>query len=213
MAEIREQSRVSHDVNRAQLSAQIKTRALASGFDKVGIVRVDALLPEQAHLKKWLDRGYYGEMSWMTRAPEQRTDPREVFPEAKSVIAVALNYYTPHQHEVSTTRVSVWDQDASLNGKISRYAWGDDYHEIIGEKLRALLEWITAQWPEAKGKVCVDIQPLMDKAWAARAGLGWIGKHTNLITRDYGSWVFLGELLLNLELAFDREEIADQCGS
>jgi len=184
------------------MSAQIRTQALDLGFDKVGIVRVDALLSEQAHLKDWLRRGYQGEMTWMVRAPEQRTDPREVFPEAKSVISVALNYYTPHQHA-----------DNSGAGKVSRYAWGNDYHEILGERLRALLEWITKQCPEAKGKVCVDIQPMMDKAWAGRAGLGWIGKHTNLITREFGSWVFLGELLLNLELEYDDEQVADQCGS
>jgi len=98
-------------------------------------------------------------------------------------------------------------------GKVSRYAWGDDYHEVVGEKLRALLTWTKQQWPEAEGKVCVDIQPMMDKAWAVRAGLGWMGKHTNLITHEYGSWVFIGELLLNLELEYADEEIADQCGS
>jgi epoxyqueuosine reductase len=98
-------------------------------------------------------------------------------------------------------------------GKVSRYAWGDDYHDVVGNKLRQLLSWINGQWPDAEGKVCVDIQPAMDKAWAARAGLGWIGKHTNLITEDYGSWVFIGELLLNLELDYDEQEVADQCGS
>jgi len=100
-----------------------------------------------------------------------------------------------------------------MTGKVSRYAWGDDYHDVVGDKLRSLLNWIKDQWPETEGKVCVDIQPMMDKAWAVRAGLGWIGKHTNLITEEYGSWVFIGELLLNLELEYDEIEIADQCGS
>jgi epoxyqueuosine reductase len=113
-----------------------------------------------------------------------------------------LNYYTPRQHD-----------GASDTGKVSRYAWGDDYHEIVGDRLRELLSWIKTQWPAAEGKVCVDIQPVMDKVWAARAGLGWIGKHTNLITNEFGSWVFIGELLLNLELDPDEIEIADQCGS
>jgi epoxyqueuosine reductase len=98
-------------------------------------------------------------------------------------------------------------------GKVSRYAWGDDYHEVVGEKLRELLSWIRFEWPEADGKVCVDIQPVMDKAWAQRAGLGWIGKHTNLITNEFGSWVFIGELLLNLDLETAETETADQCGS
>jgi epoxyqueuosine reductase len=139
-------------------------------------------------------------MNWMTRDPGQRTDPRKLFSETRSVVVVALNYYTPHQHSDNP-------------GKVSRYAWGDDYHEVLADKLRELLSWTKTNWPEAEGKVCVDIQPTMDKAWAARAGLGWMGKHTNLITEEYGSWVFIGELLLNLELEYADEEVADQCGS
>jgi epoxyqueuosine reductase len=184
------------------MSARVKTRALELGFHKVGIVRAESLMPERERLEEWLRRGLHGEMGWMARDPEQRADPRKLFPEARSVIVVAINYYTSLQHS-----------DTRATGKVSRYAWGDDYHEVVGEKLRELLHWTKREWPEAEGKVCVDIQPLMDKAWAARAGLGWIGKHTNLITREFGSWVFLGELLLNLELEYDREEIADQCGS
>ena len=141
-------------------------------------------------------------MSWMARDPEQRADPRKIFPEARSVVVGAVNYYTPHSHS-----------DNPVTGKVSRYAWGDDYHEVVSDKLLELLSWLKEQWPEAEGKACVDIQPTMDKAWATRAGLGWIGKHTNLITQEYGSWIFIGELLLNLELEYDREEIADQCGS
>jgi epoxyqueuosine reductase len=186
----------------AGLSAQIKAQALSLGFQKIGIAPAAALSSEEARLQEWLQRGYHGEMSWMARDPEQRTDPRKLFPTARSVIVVALNYQTPHEHA-----------DDPATGKISRYAWGDDYHELVGDKLRELLKWIKRQWPEAEGKVCVDIQPMMDKAWAARAGLGWIGKHTNLITNEFGSWVFIGELLLNLELSYDTVEIADQCGA
>lgn len=160
------------------------------------------LCVERERLEEWLRRGYHGEMNWMARDPGQRTDPRKIFPEARSVIVVALNYYTSHQYS-----------DSQASGKISRYAWGDDYHEVVGAKLRELLRWIKEQWPEADGKVCVDIQPTMDKAWAVRAGLGWLGKHTNLITQEYGSWVFIGELLLNLELEYEEKEVADQCGS
>jgi len=196
------QSNVSGRKNRTAMSAQIKKRALDIGFDKVGIVGPECLKPERQRLEEWLRRGFHGEMTWMARDPEQRANPLKVFPEAKSVVVVALNYYTAHAH-----------QDDSDTGKISRYAWGDDYHEIVGDKLHALLKWIKTEWPDTDGKVCVDIQPMMDKAWAARAGLGWIGKHTNLITNNYGSWVFIGELLLNLELEHDEQEIADQCGS
>jgi len=184
------------------LTARIKERAFELGFHKVGIVPAAALAEERMHLEEWLRRGYHGEMRWMERDPAQRSDPRLVFPAARSVVVVALNYYTPHEHD-----------DDPATGKISRYAWGDDYHDVVGEKLRELLAWIKEQYPEAEGKTCVDIQPLMDKAWAARAGLGWIGKHTNLITREYGSWVFLGELLLNLELDYDGVPSEDHCGT
>jgi len=98
-------------------------------------------------------------------------------------------------------------------GKVSRYAWGDDYHDVVGARLHSLLAWLKETIPGVEGKVCVDIQPMMDKAWAVRAGLGWLGKHTNVITTDYGSWVFIGELLLNLELEYDTQPIEDHCGS
>jgi epoxyqueuosine reductase len=182
------------------LSALIKSYALQLGFHKVGIVRAEPLINERGHLEEWLRRGFHGQMKWMARDPAQRTDPQRLLPGARSVVVVALNYYTEHEH-------------LEKPGKVSRYAWGDDYHDVVGNKLRQLLSWINGQWPDAEGKVCVDIQPAMDKAWAARAGLGWIGKHTNLITEDYGSWVFIGELLLNLELDYDEQEVADQCGS
>ena len=185
---------------RAKRSEAIKARSLKLGFHKIGIARPDVLAEERGQLEEWLARGFHGEMNWMARDPVQRTDPRQLFPDARSVVVVALNYYTPHEH-------------SDKPGKVSRYAWGDDYHEVVGDKLRELLSWIKEQWPEAEGKVCVDIQPMMDKVWAVRAGLGWLGKHTNVITGDYGSWVFIGELLLNLELEYTALEVADQCGS
>lgn len=183
-------------------AARIREQALALGFDLVGIAAADRLIAEQARLEEWLRRGFHGEMGWLERGVERRTDPREIFPGARSVVAVALNYYRPNKYE-----------DGPDRGKVSRYAWGDDYHDVLGEKLQAILSWIKAEWPGADGKVCVDIQPMMDKVWAARAGLGWIGKHTNLITTQMGSWVFLGELVLNLELAPDVEMVADHCGT
>jgi epoxyqueuosine reductase len=184
------------------LSALVKELARAEGFDKVGIVSAAPLEEERVRLEEWLRRGYHGEMSWMARDTAQRTDPRLVFPPARSVVVCALNYFTPHTHA----------SDAA-SGKVSRYAWGDDYHDVVGGKLKNLLARIKEHVAEADGKACVDIQPLMDKAWAARAGLGWIGKHTNLITRELGSWVFIGELLLNLELDYDTETVEDHCGT
>lgn len=188
--------------NRRELSKRIKQRALAEGFEMVGIVPAEPLSGESEHLNEWLARGYHGAMRWMARDPEIRTDPRKLFPPARSVIVVAKNYYTPNKHV-----------DDPSTGKVSRYAWGDDYHDVVGTGLKSLLAWIKAEIPDAEGKVCVDIQPMMDKAWAARAGLGWIGKHTNLITTELGSWVFIGELLLNLELEFDDQRIEDHCGT
>jgi epoxyqueuosine reductase len=184
------------------LSNEIKHQALLLGFDKVGIVPAVELEAEGDKLREWLRRGYHADMKWMERAPEQRSDPRRLFPEARSVVVVALNYYSPEQHE-----------DHPDTGKVSRYAWGDDYHDIVRRKLNDLLDWVQSRSPDVNGKVCVDIQPLMDKAWAARAGLGWIGKHTNLITPELGSWVFIGELLLNLEMHFDDDPIEDHCGT
>jgi epoxyqueuosine reductase len=184
------------------LSRLIKQRALDEGFEKVGIVRAETLDRESDQLLEWLSRGYHADMSWMARDPEMRADPRRLFADARSVLVVAKNYYTPAKHA-----------DDSATGKVSRYAWGDDYHEVVGSRLRSLLSWIKAEIPGAEGKVCVDIQATMDKAWAVRAGLGWIGKHTNLITPEYGSWVFVGELLLNLDLEYDSQPIEDHCGS
>lgn len=180
----------------------IKEKAAQIGFHKIGIVPAESLSEEGRRLKEWLGRGYQAEMRWLEREPERRADPKLIFPNIKSVVVVALNYYTPHEHRENPEK-----------GKISRYAWGDDYHDVVGEKLRELLAWIKSEKPEADGKICVDTAPMMDKAWAVRAGLGWLGKHSNVITKDYGSWVFLGELILNLELDYDTEIVPDHCGS
>jgi epoxyqueuosine reductase len=188
--------------NADELSRFIKQQALAVGFDKVGIVRAAALDQEAVRLNEWLARGFHADMSWMEREPSGRIDPRTIFPGAHSIVVVAINYYTPSQH-----------QERDGTGKVSRYAWGDDYHDILREKLRSLFDRIKRVRPETEAKICVDIQPVMDKAWAVRAGLGWLGKHSNLITTEYGSWVFIGELLLNLELQYDDEVIEDHCGT
>jgi epoxyqueuosine reductase len=184
------------------LAKNIKNRALFEGFNKVGIVGAESLAEEGRRLKEWLARGHHGEMSWMARDIHKRISPHEIFPQARSVVVVALNYFTPHEH-----------QQSPGTGKISRYAWGDDYHDVVKEKLTSLLAWIREQEPRAEGKVCVDIQPTMDKAWAVRAGLGWLGKHSNVITPEHGSWVFIGELILNLDLERDTEQVEDHCGT
>ena len=157
----------------SELTAEVRRRAHELGFEKVGVVRAEPLNEERARLEEWLARGHHASMAWMERDTARRTDPRGLLPGARTVVAVALNYFTPHEHA----------QDEGV-GKISRYAWGDDYHDVLGEKLKALLAHVREVAPGVGGKVCVDAQPAMDKAWAVRAGLGWIGKHTNLITRD-----------------------------
>ena len=186
----------------ASFSERIKQKAIEIGFQKIGIVQAVPLIDEGARLDDWLEKGYHGEMEWLEREPEKRSDPRLLFPEARSVIVVLLNYYTDHQHEENNDK-----------GKLSRYAWGDDYHDVVNEKLRDLLTWIESENPDAEGKICVDTAPMMDKAWSVRAGLGWLGKHSNLITTELGSWVFIGEILLNLELDYDTEIVADHCGT
>jgi epoxyqueuosine reductase len=186
----------------ASLSDKIRQKSAELGFHKTGIVRAAPLPEEENHLRRWLADNYHGTMQWLEHEPEKRANPELLFPGAKSIVTVALNYFTPHEHE-----------ENSAKGKVSRYAWGDDYHDVLKEKLRALLVFIKSENETADGKICVDTAPIMDKIWAARAGLGWIGKHSNLITKEYGSWVFLGEILLNLELEYDAETVSDHCGT
>jgi epoxyqueuosine reductase len=184
------------------LSERIKHSAREIGFEKAGIVRAEALDVERERLRGWLARGFQGTMSWMAREPEKRVNPRLLFPAARSIVVVTLNYHTDHKHA-----------DDPLSGKISRYAWGDDYHDVLREKLTELLDRIKVEVPGAEGKICVDTAPFMDKAWAVRAGLGWIGKSTNLITTEVGSWVFIGSLLLNIDLDYDDPHVEDHCGT
>jgi epoxyqueuosine reductase len=184
--------------NRTQ---KIKSKALELGFVKVGVARADELTEEGQRLREWLRRGYHATMAWMAGNVDRRVDPRSVLPNAQSVVCVAMNYYTEVRHS----------DDPSV-GKISRYAWGDDYHIVLTDRLRQLSEYIKELEPTVNVKVYVDTGPVMDKAWAVRAGIGWLGKHTNVITREYGSWVFLGELILDIELEYDQP-IADYCGS
>lgn len=187
-------------------SDAIKEQARALGFDKMGIVPATALTEEGERLRQWLARGFHGQMKYMEmgylgRDPQQRSDPRLLMPSAKSVVCVALNYFKPGKHV-----------DSPDVGKISRYAWGDDYHDVLRDKLKALLAWVQQSAPEAEGKICVDSSPMMDKAWAVRAGIGWLGKHSNVITKEFSSWVFLGELLLSIELEYDSFIEPDHCG-
>jgi epoxyqueuosine reductase len=178
----------------------IKQRAIALGFHKVGIAAVAAEKDgAAAHLQAWLALGYHADLQWM--ANPKRGDIRRCLPEVQSVICVALNYYTPHPHSQS--------QEC---GKISRYAWGRDYHKVMEKKLKALSRWLEAQGEGIQARYYADTGPIQDKLWAQRAGIGWIGKNGNLISREYGSWLFLGEILTNLVLEPDSPH-TQHCGT
>ncbi|MEM6611025.1 MAG: tRNA epoxyqueuosine(34) reductase QueG [Cyanobacteria bacterium P01_C01_bin.72] len=181
-------------------SLQVKQKALDLGFHLVGIAAVEKHQEETSrHLQAWLKRGYQADMTWM--ASPQRRDIRTYMPEIQSVISVALNYYTPHQHS-----------ENPQVGKISRYGWGRDYHKVMGKKLKALSSWLRSQDESIVARYGVDTAPIQDKVWAQKAGLGWIAKNSNLITTKYGSWVFLGEVLTNLSLTADTAHTS-HCGT
>ena len=183
---------------RTDLTRFIKNQAFFLGFNCVGIAQAEQMEVEGNHLQIWLDLRYHATMDWMQSRAGERKDILMYIPEAKSVVSLAMNYF-----------------HGSAKGalKVSNYAWGDDYHEVLKGKIFRLLADIQEIHPDIGGLVCVDTSPVMEKAWARHAGIGWIGKHTNVITRDYGSWVFLGELILDHELDYDRPFDKDLCGS
>jgi epoxyqueuosine reductase len=185
----------------SSLTHRIKLKALELGLSKVGITKLELLDEEGKHLREWLAHGYHASMQWMERDAEKRADVMKVLPNAKSVICVVLNYFTSSQQS----------NNPAL-GKISRYAWGEDYHLVLTNRLEKLYEFIKSEILGVEGKIYVDTGPVMEKAWAVRAGIGWIGKHTNVITQKFGSWVFLGEILLDAELEYDLPAL-DHCGT
>jgi len=190
------------DANAQQRLAQkLKQEARRLGFDACGISKAEPLDEEARRLEAWLKAGFQGTMDWMERHFDKRIDPTKLVEGARSVISVLHNYYQPVAHDPSPE-----------TGKISRYAWGDDYHEVLKEKLYQLFAWLEAQVGEVHGRAFVDSAPVMDKAWARRSGLGWIGKNTNLINRRMGSFFFLGELIVDVPLPPD-DPIPDYCGS
>jgi epoxyqueuosine reductase len=183
------------------LTKSIKLKALELGFSHVGVAKAGSLAEEGERLLKWLSSGYHSTMRWMERNIEKRIEPSRVLPNVKSVLCVAMNYYTSTQHSHD-----------SVIGKISRYAWGEDYHIIMIKRMEEFLDFIKIIVPGVIGKIYVDTGPIMDKVWAVRSGVGWMGKHTNIITRELGSWIFLGEIFLDVELEYD-EPILDYCGT
>ena len=185
----------------SRLSRDLKAEAVRLGFDACGISAADRLEPEADRLRAWLHGGMHGTMGWMANHFDKRTDPRVLVPGARSVVSVLQNYFHP---------VELCGDPGT--GRISRYALGDDYHMVMKERLTLLLEWLDRHSGGVSGRVFVDSAPVMDKAWAARSGLGWIGKHSNLINRDLGSWFFIGEMIVDTELTPDGPT-EDMCGS
>jgi epoxyqueuosine reductase len=190
---------------RATITAiDVKRRASALGFDLCGIAPA-AAHPELAFLREWLDRGFAGEMAYLSRSADRRTDVRNVMPSARTVIALGTVYNTAFPYSV--------ENDDPRQASIARYAWGDDYHEIIQQRLDALLEWLRHEAGDRfEGRAYVDTGPVQERVYAQYAGLGWIGKNTCLISTELGSWIFLSEIICNLDLAVDAPAL-DQCGA
>jgi epoxyqueuosine reductase len=181
----------------------IRDHALAIGFDAVGFAPA-ALAPKvRADLAGYLRLGYHGDMGWMAETEERRGDPLTLWSEARSVVALGVNY-APSEDPLALAR-------EPEKGAVSVYAQGRDYHHLIKKRLKALARWIAQQWP-GELKVFVDTAPVMEKPLAQLAGVGWQGKHTNLVSREFGSWLFLGEIFLSIDLGSDAAE-ADHCGS
>ena len=187
--------------DKATLSRSLKARARELGFEACGLAKAERLEEESSRLEQWLLEGRHASMAWMERHFEKRVDPRQLVEGARSVVSVLHNYYQP-----------VNPPDRPGVGRVSRYAWGDDYHQVMKEKLAALFGWLDEEVGGVHGRVFVDSAPVLDKAWAQRSGLGWIGKHTNLINRSMGSWFFIGELIVDVEFEYDAP-VEDLCGS
>lgn len=185
---------------KSEYTAKIKSAADALGFLSCGISKADFLEDEAPRLEQWLNQGHHGSMSYMERHFDKRLDPRLLVPGAKSVVSLLLNYHTDKKQA---------DPKAP---KISSYAYGKDYHFVIKEKLKELMQIIHREVGEVNGRVFVDSAPVMDKAWAAKSGLGWLGKNTNLISKKVGSFFFIAELIIDLELDYDTP-VTDHCGS
>ncbi len=195
-----------HDMNArpdpAALARDVKQEARRLGFEACGIARAEQLDTEARRLEEWLNGSRHAGMTWMERHFDLRIDPRRLVDGARSVISVIDNYYQPLEPSSEPD-----------HGRVSRYAWGDDYHRVMKKRLKKLMQWIEDRCgTEVNGRAFVDSAPVMDKAWAQRAGVGWIGKNANLIRQGLGSWFFIGELIVDVDLTPDGPAF-DHCGS
>lgn len=184
------------------ISDLIKREALSLGFQECVIMPAALLKEDRDHLNSWLSKGFNGEMRYMAGNKDKRVDPRKLLNNTKSIILVIQNYFTKKRQK---------EPDAPI---VSKYAFGADYHIVIKEKLNKLLYFIQSKIAPCNGRAFTDSAPILERAWARKAGVGWIGKNSNLISKRYGSYIFIGELLVDLELPYDKtEQVKDYCGS
>src|SRR5664279_5644732 len=180
------------------LRTALASEALSLGFDCAGVTGPDAIAEAAGHFREFLERGSHGDMAWLAANPERRADPRGLWPDVRSVIMLGVNY-GPDQDPLVIL-------EQRTRGAISVYAQGDDYHELIKKRLKTLARWLVST-AGGEVKVFVDTAAVMEKPLAQAAGLGWQGKHTNLVSREFGSWLFLGAIFTTLDLARDSAEI------
>jgi len=179
----------------------IKSKANSIGLLECRILPADFLSEEKEHLQNWLEKKMHGEMGYMAKNMDKRLDPGLLFENAKTIIVVLQNYFPAETQK---------DKEAPV---LSKYAYGTDYHFVLKDKLKQLLQYIQDEIQSCKGRPFVDSAPVLEKAWARRAGLGWIGKHSNLISPEHGSFFFIGELIIDTELPYDKpESVRDRCG-
>jgi len=189
------------DLKSAEHALWLKNKALELGFSFCGISRADFLKEEAPRLESWLKQGMHGEMTYMENHFDMRLDPRLLVPGAKSVVSLLFNYYPDPTYQTT---------EGSL--KVSKYAWGEDYHDVVKDRLKQLLAELRSEVGDVNGRAFVDSAPVLDKAWAKRSGLGWIGKNANLINKKQGSFFFIAELILDLPLEPDGP-VKDHCGT
>jgi epoxyqueuosine reductase len=182
------------------LSLLIKNEAKRLGFTNCGIAHADFLSVQEERLVHWLEKKQHSGMHYMEKHLDKRLDPRLLFEEAKSIVSVTLNYYTEDL------------PNDNCGCRISKYAYGNDYHFVLKEKLQLLMDQIRQLKHDVQGKIFVDSAPVMEKVWAEKAGIGWIGKNTILINKQYGSFQFLGEIILDIELEYDKVS-ENHCGN
>ncbi len=184
-----------------QISLSIRNEALRLGFSACGFAKAGPLPEDKQRLDNWLQQGYNGSMQYMENHFEKRTDPTKLVEGARSVVSLLLNYYTAKRQE---------DPNAPV---LSKYAYGTDYHFVMKEKMKSLLTFMETHFGQVSGRVFVDSAPVLDRAWARTAGLGWIGKNSNLINRELGSFVFIGEIITDLEMEYNKVPENDFCGA